>query len=150
MRIPSKGRYAVAALIDMAMNHAKGPLTIAEVAEKQNISLSYLEQLFADMRKAQLIKGMRGPGGGYVLARDPAQISIAQVIEAVEQRTLYRLPQHEHYEPFRLWEELSERLYRYLDGISLADCLRNRREPGKDEILVDTDELIPDAADKRA
>jgi Rrf2 family iron-sulfur cluster assembly transcriptional regulator len=126
MRIPSKGRYAVAALIDLSMKEAEGPLTIAEIAENQSISLSYLEQLFADMRNHGLIKGTRGPGGGYRLARDAQDISVADVIEAVDERTVYRMPEHETYEPFMMWEGLSQRLYDYLNGISIADCVAQR------------------------
>jgi len=143
MRIPSKGRYAVAALIDMAMNQAKGPLTIAELAERQGISLSYLEQLFAELRSHQLIKGLRGPGGGYVLARDPERISVAQVIEAVEQRAVYRRPEHEQYHPFQVWEGLSERLYKYLDGITIADCVANRWPTEEADMLAVSNEVIP-------
>lgn len=126
MRIPSKGRYAVAAIIDLALNVQKGPITIAEIAEKQGISLSYLELLFANLRSKGLISGSRGPGGGYRLAKSPQEISIAQVIEALDENAVYSASAQESYEPFKIWDEVSHRLHQYLSDITIADCIAHK------------------------
>ena len=85
MRLSTKSRYAITAMLDLALNGTKGPVTLAEISENQNISLSYLEQLFASLRAKGLVRGVRGPGGGYFLARDAGKISIADVFCAVDE-----------------------------------------------------------------
>jgi len=127
MKIPSKGRYAVAAMMDLAINEALGPVTIADIAEKQNISLSYLEQLFAELRRSGLVQGTRGPGGGYRLAKPAAQISIAQIIASVDDKAIDVGRMNSEYLPHALWAELSSRLFGFLDGISLADSVDNQQ-----------------------
>lgn len=122
MKISSKGRYAVAAMMDLALHQNIGPLTIADIAGKQNISLSYLEQIFAELRKAGLVKGTRGPGGGYRLARAPETVSVASIIEAIGEHTANSGGEDE-YTPYQLWANLSTRVYDFLNQITLKDCL---------------------------
>ncbi|MDX1698608.1 MAG: Rrf2 family transcriptional regulator, partial [Thiohalobacterales bacterium] len=83
MRLSTKGRYAVTAMLDLAIHHGEGAVTLAEISAAQGISLSYLEQLFARLRKNGLVEGIRGPGGGYRLSRAPDEISVADVIDAI-------------------------------------------------------------------
>jgi Rrf2 family iron-sulfur cluster assembly transcriptional regulator len=128
VRLTTKGRYAVTAMLDLALHHGQGPITLADIAQRQGISLSYLEQLFSRLRKRSLVSSVRGPGGGYNLASDASEISVAQVITAVDERVDTtrcggegncqeegRCLTHE------LWHDLSGRIYDYLDGISLQD-----------------------------
>lgn len=84
MRLTTKGRFAVTAMIDLALRQHEGPVTLAGISERQNISLSYLEQLFGKLRRHHLVTSVRGPGGGYCLARDMESIAVADVIRAVE------------------------------------------------------------------
>ncbi len=122
MKIPTKGRYAVSAMMDLAIHDKIRPLTIAEIAEKQNISLSYLEQLFAVLRKNKLVQGTRGPGGGYRLAQAADLITIAQIIQAVD-ATITQESANDEYLPYVLWAELSRKMYQFLDDITLAACV---------------------------
>ena len=85
MRLTTKGRYAVTAMLDLSLHDERGPVPLNEVSRRQGISLSYLEQLFLRLRRAQLVRSIRGPGGGYMLARPPERITIAEVIEAVDE-----------------------------------------------------------------
>lgn len=125
MKIPTKGRYAVSAMMDLAIHDKIRPLTIAEIAEKQNISLSYLEQLFAVLRKNGLVRGTRGPGGGYRLAQLPDSISIAQIIRSVDASLIDQPDAGNDYLPYVLWAELSQKMYQFLDGITLAACIES-------------------------
>ncbi len=126
MKIPTKGRYAVSAMMDLAIHDSIRPLTIAEIAEKQNISLSYLEQLFAVLRRNGLVRGTRGPGGGYRLAQGAGSISIAQIIRSVDASVLdHQREEQDIYLPYALWAELSQKMYQFLDGITLASCIDN-------------------------
>jgi len=88
MRLSTKGRYAVTAMMHLAIHDRYGPVTLAEISQCQGISLSYLEQLFAKLRKQSLVEGVRGPGGGYRLARFPDQITVADIISAVDELAL--------------------------------------------------------------
>ena len=128
MRLSTKGRYAVTAMMDLAIYHAQRPVTLAEISECQDISLSYLEQLFAKLRKAKLVKGVRGPGGGYRLAAPVEQITVAQIISAVDETVdVTRCQGKENCQDgdrcltHELWVELSQQLYEFLDGITLKD-----------------------------
>src|ERR671927_693282 len=85
MRLTTKGRFAVTAMVDLALRHGPGPVTLAEISSRQKISLSYLEQLFGKLRRRELVDSVRGPGGGYRLSRDTAQISVAEIILAVDE-----------------------------------------------------------------
>ncbi|MDD3518781.1 MAG: Rrf2 family transcriptional regulator [Chromatiales bacterium] len=134
MRLSTKGRYAVTAMMDLAIHDKIGPVTLADISQCQGISLSYLEQLFAKLRKAGLVEGMRGPGGGYKLARPSDSITVAQIITAVDERVdVMRCSgqtdcqKGERCLTHDLWDELSNRLYEFLDGITL-DQFANRPE----------------------
>jgi Rrf2 family iron-sulfur cluster assembly transcriptional regulator len=85
MRLTTKGRFAVTAMMDLAMRHTHGPVTLAAISERQHISLSYLEQLFGRLRRAKLVSSVRGPGGGYNLARPAPNVSVADIIVAVDE-----------------------------------------------------------------
>jgi Rrf2 family iron-sulfur cluster assembly transcriptional regulator len=131
MRLTTKGRYAVTAMIDLSINQVKGPVTLKSISDNQGISLSYLEQLFSKMRKSNLVKGTRGPGGGYILSRDVDQISIAEIVLAVDEPldiTECEGKQNCH-EGKRclthgLWSELSNQLYDFLAGVQLGQLMR--------------------------
>lgn len=130
MRLSTKGRYAVTAMMDLAIHDRKGPVTLADISSCQDISLSYLEQLFAKLRKSGLVKGVRGPGGGYRLAKARSDISIAQIICAVDEKVDATMcsgeencQKGERCLTHELWMGLSKRIYEFLDGISLEDFL---------------------------
>lgn len=130
MRLTTKGRYAVTAMLDLALHKKSGPITLSEISVRQGISLSYLEQLFARLRRHGLVTSTRGPGGGYALARRTEDIAIADIILAVEERldsTGCRGGKDCHSEELclthRLWEELNEQIKEYLSGISLAETM---------------------------
>ena len=132
MRLSTKSRYAVTSLLDMVMHSDKGPVSLAEISERQGISLSYLEQLFAKMRRNKLVISTRGPGGGYRLSSSPEQVSICDIINAVDEKLEVAnkdaLPGASNYEPClteQLWDELSEQISTYLTRISLADMINN-------------------------
>lgn len=128
MRLSSKSRYAVMAMMDLALHEKVGPVTLTDIAESQGISLSYLEQLFAKLRKFGLVEGMRGPGGGYRLARPANDITIAEIVAAVDEnaKTISAPGMEEtgYAEPYlthELWIDLSQRIFDFLDEMTLAD-----------------------------
>lgn len=84
MRLTTKGRYAVTAMLDLAFHEGQGPITLAQISQRQGVSISYRKQLFAKLRRCQLVNSVRGPGGGYSLASPPADISVVQIVEAVD------------------------------------------------------------------
>jgi len=133
MRLTTKGRYAVTAMLDLALNAKEKPITLADISQRQGISLSYLEQLFSRMRKQGLVSSARGPGGGYRLSRDSSDINIAQVIEAVDEKvSLNRCegrgdchnggPCLTH----ELWCNLSDQIYDFLNNISLGNLVEQQ------------------------
>lgn len=122
-------------LLDMVMHSDNAPVSLAEISQRQGISLSYLEQLFAKMRKNNLVVSTRGPGGGYQLSADPEDICIADIITAVDDKVEVAnkdaLPGASNYEPClteQLWGELSDQISSYLNRVSLADMIRNQDE----------------------
>ena len=130
MRLSTKGRYAVTAMLDLAINQDVGPVTLADISRGQGISLSYLEQLFAKLRRHGLVEGVRGPGGGYRLARPTTQISIADIIAAVDERVDATLcagkedcQSGDRCLTHDLWDSLSEQIFNYLAAINLAEFL---------------------------
>ena len=134
MRLSTKGRYAVTAMMDIALHQTVGPVPLADISECQGISLSYLEQLFARLRKCGLVEGVRGPGGGYRLAKPADQISVADIIQSVDEKLDMtkcagrgNCSQGEKCLTHELWFELSCNLYRFLSGIKL-DQYVNRPE----------------------
>ncbi len=132
MRLSTKGRYAVTAMLDLALNGVDGPVTLADISENQGISLSYLEQLFASLRGKGLVRGVRGPGGGYYLGRDADQITIANIICAVDEWVEFTRCQGKENRvggprgmTHSLWNSLSEKIYEFLEGITLGDLIEN-------------------------
>ncbi|WP_108651579.1 Fe-S cluster assembly transcriptional regulator IscR [Dongshaea marina] len=130
MRLTSKGRYAVTAMLDVALNSQQGPVPLADISDRQGISLSYLEQLFARLRRQGLVSSVRGPGGGYRLGMEAAQISVGKVISAVnESVTATRCHGEEGCQggqrclTHHLWQDLSEQVSSFLEGISLAELI---------------------------
>jgi len=127
MRLTSKGRYAVSAMVDLNKQQGDGPVTLAAISERQFISLSYLEQLFRRLREAGLVSSIRGPGGGYVLARAAADISVADVIRAVNEPVRTTMCENgvrgchrgNRCDTHQLWEALGQHIYRFLDAVSL-------------------------------
>ena len=133
MRLSTKSRYAVTSLLDMVMHSEQGPVSLADISERQGISLSYLEQLFAKMRRKDLVISTRGPGGGYQLKHAPEDVCISDIIFAVDDKLEVTnkdaLPGASNYEPClteQLWDELSEQISTYLNGISLADMINQQ------------------------
>jgi Rrf2 family transcriptional regulator, iron-sulfur cluster assembly transcription factor len=134
MKLTTKGRYAVTAMLDLALHYQKGAVTLADIARRQGISLSYLEQLFAKLRRSGLVDSVRGPGGGYNLAMDPSKISVAKIVIAINENIDARRCGGEkncHGEneclTHQLWEDLSSRIHDFLSGISLADLVNRPR-----------------------
>jgi Rrf2 family iron-sulfur cluster assembly transcriptional regulator len=130
MKLTTKGRYAVTAMLDLALRYDKGAVTLADIAKRQGISLSYLEQLFAKLRRSGLVDSVRGPGGGYTLAMEPAKISIAEIIVAINENidaTRCGGEKNCHGDEtcltHQLWEDLSTRIYEFLNGITLGDLV---------------------------
>ncbi|MDP4783547.1 MAG: Fe-S cluster assembly transcriptional regulator IscR [Gammaproteobacteria bacterium] len=130
MRLTTKGRYAVTAMLDLALHKSQGPISLSDISSRQAISLSYLEQLFSKLRKSELVSSVRGPGGGYELKRGSDEIYIAQIIDAVDESVDTTKCQGAgdcqggetcltHY----LWEDLSEQIHSFLESISLADLV---------------------------
>lgn len=156
MRLSTKGRYAVTAMMDIALHEKQGPVTLADISECQEISLSYLEQLFSKLRKQGLVKGVRGPGGGYRLAKSADQISVADIIQSVDERLDMtkcggkgNCSSGEKCLTHQLWFDLSCKLYQFLSGIKL-DQYVNR--PDINELVKKQDRQFgrflnrPDAA----
>lgn len=131
MKLSTKGRYAITAMLDLALNaDEEHRVTLADISEFQGISLSYLEQLFARLRQTQLVKGTRGPGGGYRLARAPSDITIAEIIAAVDEKTSKEKAMkidERHQKTQELWEKLSGCITDYLDSITLGDLVNGHR-----------------------
>lgn len=134
MRLSTKGRYAVTAMIDLALHAGTGPVTLADISVNQGISLSYLEQLFAALRHKGLVRGVRGPGGGYYLARPAAEVSIADIICAVDEWVEFtRCGGRENCRggqsclTHQLWDQLSDEIFDFLSGISLGDLVERGR-----------------------
>jgi Rrf2 family iron-sulfur cluster assembly transcriptional regulator len=134
MRLTTKGRYAVTAMLDLAFHSSSKPVTLTEIAARQTISLSYLEQLFARLRRANMVKGIRGPGGGYTLAGKAIDINIADIIAAVDEPIdatkcggEANCQNEKACLTHDLWMGLSEQIRDYLKGITLAQLLDKHR-----------------------
>ena len=143
MRLTTKGRFAVTAMIDVAMHGSHGPVTLAAVSERQRISLSYLEQLFGKLRRHGLVDSVRGPGGGYNLARGAEAVSVADVIVAVDEPIDQtqcggrenclddrRCMTHE------LWAALNAQIFSFLSSVTLADLVRQQQQPQTGDVAV--------------
>ncbi len=133
MRLTSKGRYAVTAMLDVALNSEAGPVPLADISERQGISLSYLEQLFSRLRKNGLVSSVRGPGGGYLLGKDASSIAVGEVISAVDESVDATRCQGkggcqggDKCLTHALWRDLSDRLTGFLNNITLGELVNNQ------------------------
>ena len=159
MRLTTKGRFAVTAMVDLSMRQTRGPVTLSAISERQHISLSYLEQLFGKLRRAKLVTSVRGPGGGYCLARPTNAISVAEIITAVDEPIDAtqcagkenclddrRCVTHD------LWATLNEKMNDYLSSVTLADVVSHQQ--GKQvQVIKDfrgIEKVAPKAAEKVA
>ena len=147
MRLTTKGRFAVTAMIDLALRGSDGPVTLAGISERQKISLSYLEQLFGKLRRHSLVDSVRGPGGGYCLAKPLDQVSVADIIRAVDEpldatqcggkencQDEHRCMTHD------LWATLNAKMYEYLSSVFLADLVaRHLAKHGAESVAVVND-----------
>ena len=134
MRLTTKGRFAVTAMVDLSMRQQRGPVTLAAISERQHISLSYLEQLFGKLRRAHLVNSVRGPGGGYNLARQAGEITVAEIISAVDEAVdATQCGGKENCADDRrcithdLWATLNEKMNDYLSSVSLADVIAHQQ-----------------------
>jgi Rrf2 family transcriptional regulator, iron-sulfur cluster assembly transcription factor len=130
VKLTTKGRYAVTAMLDLAIHYGDGPITLADIAQRQGISLSYLEQLFSRLRKRSLVSSVRGPGGGYSLGKESNEIFIGEVIAAVDENMdttkchgAHNCQNNERCLTHDLWSDLSDQIYAYLNNISLQDLM---------------------------
>ncbi|MCD8520900.1 MAG: Fe-S cluster assembly transcriptional regulator IscR [Saccharospirillaceae bacterium] len=133
MRLTTKGRYAVTAMLDLAIHAQSGPVSLNDISGRQGISLSYLEQLFAKLRRGGLVASVRGPGGGYRLSRDSSEINVAEVVDAVnESMDATRCHRRgdcqdgEECLTHHLWLELSDQIHAFLHGITLAQLIQRK------------------------
>ncbi|HMU67135.1 MAG TPA: Fe-S cluster assembly transcriptional regulator IscR [Cellvibrionaceae bacterium] len=153
MRLTTKGRYAVTAMLDLALHANAGPVSLADISGRQEISLSYLEQLFAKLRQNQLVQSVRGPGGGYRLGRPQDQIFVAEIIDAVNESVdathcggQGNCQKGEVCLTHYLWSDLSDQIHQFLSGISLASLVARqdvrRVSLRQDELENATEERI--------
>ena len=143
MRLSTKGRYAVMAMADLARREDERAVSLAEIAERQEISLSYLEQLFARLRRKGLVQSSRGPGGGYRLARAAAETNIAEIVVAVDEPLQATRCNHDAKKgcmmkgekclTHDLWEEMGRQIHSYLTSVTLADVVNGRLAAGRAE-----------------
>ncbi|HEX9173019.1 MAG TPA: Fe-S cluster assembly transcriptional regulator IscR [Telluria sp.] len=148
MRLTTKGRFAVTAMIDLALRQGKGPVTLSGISQRQAISLSYLEQLFGKLRRHEIVESIRGPGGGYSLARGADKVTVADIIIAVDEpldatqcggkenchgadaATGARCMTHE------LWATLNEKMVNYLDSVTLQDLVDQQKQKNSEQNVV--------------
>lgn len=133
MRLTTKGRFAVTAMVDLAMRQTRGPVTLGAISERQHISLSYLEQLFGKLRRHKLVSSTRGPGGGYNLARPAQEVSVADIVTAVDESidaTQCGGKENCHDDKrcmtHDLWATLNEKMHEYLSSVSLGDLVAHQ------------------------
>ena len=146
MRLTTKGRFAVTAMIDLALRETHGPVTLAGISQRQKISLSYLEQLFGKLRRFNIVESTRGPGGGYTLARKAYEISVADIIVAVDEpldatqcggkgNCHSDEDSHGHCMTHDLWSSLNSKMVEYLSSVSLRDLVQ--QQAGRGIVLQD-------------
>lgn len=148
MRLTTKGRFAVTAMVDLAIRGGNDPVTLASISERQKISLSYLEQLFGKLRRHKLVDSVRGPGGGYCLARPSSKITVADIIVAVDEpvdttQCGGRGDCHGDQQCIThdLWMGLNDALYRYLAEINLQQLVDNQGKPKAEAMPVAINKL---------
>jgi Rrf2 family iron-sulfur cluster assembly transcriptional regulator len=148
MRLTTKGRFAVTAMIDLALRQDKGPVTLSAISQRQEISLSYLEQLFGKLRRHEIVESVRGPGGGYSLARRAEDITVADIIIAVDEpldatqcggKENCHSQGHEHGArcmTHDLWATLNAKMVEYLDSVSLKDLVEQQKQKNAENNVV--------------
>ena len=144
MRLTTKGRFAVTAMLDLALHAQNGPVTLANISARQKISLSYLEQLFSKLRRGSLVESVRGPGGGYNLARPLDQLTVADIIKAVEEPIDSRQCEgrdnclgDRRCMTHDLWESLNTTVVTYLAGVTLSQLVEKQRaEPVSGQVTL--------------
>lgn len=149
MRLTTKGRFAVTAMIDLALRQDKGPVTLAGISQRQEISLSYLEQLFGKLRRHEIVESVRGPGGGYNLARRAEDVTVADIIIAVDEpldatqcggKENCHSAAHDQYGgrcmTHDLWATLNARMVDYLDSVSLKDLVEQQKQKHTEQGVV--------------
>ncbi|HEY1044327.1 MAG TPA: Fe-S cluster assembly transcriptional regulator IscR [Telluria sp.] len=148
MRLTTKGRFAVTAMIDLAMRQGRGPVTLSGISERQSISLSYLEQLFGKLRRHEIVESIRGPGGGYSLARRADKVTVADIIIAVDEpldATLCGSKDHcqgsnaengGRCMTHDLWATLNEKMVDYLDSVSLQDLVDQQKQKEQSVVVL--------------
>lgn len=161
MRLTTKGRYAVTAMLDLALHSETGPVSLAHISSRQEISLSYLEQLFSKLRQSGLVKSVRGPGGGYTLNENADKVYVAQIIDAVSESVDAtscngegNCQKGETCLTHCLWSDLSKKIHEFLSNISLGDMVERRDvqivSARQDQLTavvgVDQEKLIPSTA----
>ena len=138
MKLSTKGRHAVTAMMELALQHNKGPVTLADISAQQSISISYLEQLFARLRQHGLVTGMRGPGGGYCLARPAGEISIASILATVDDVSRREEMPHTQGEVpagAQMWLQLSNRIYDFLNSITLDEAVEAATDDSQESLF---------------
>jgi Rrf2 family iron-sulfur cluster assembly transcriptional regulator len=153
MRLTTKGRFAVTAMVDLAMSGGERPVTLADISQRQKISLSYLEQLFGKLRRKALVSSVRGPGGGYRLTRPSAEVSVGEIILAVDEpidatqcagkencRDDQKCITHD------LWTDLNRHIFDYLSSVSLFDLVEKQQQKSATSSVVEFVERREDAA----
>ncbi|MFO7530617.1 MAG: Fe-S cluster assembly transcriptional regulator IscR [Marinobacter sp.] len=163
MKLTTKGRYAVTAMLDLALHGDQGPVSLADISARQEISLSYLEQLFSRLRRQKLVVSIRGPGGGYRLSRDADRVYIAEVVDAVSESldttrcgNKGDCQNGEKCLTHHLWSDLSDQIHQFLSEISLGDLMKkheirqvadrqNRLQDVRDSEAINTDRLTDQA-----
>jgi Rrf2 family iron-sulfur cluster assembly transcriptional regulator len=153
MRLTTKGRFAVTAMIDLALNNSTGPVTLADISERQKISLSYLEQLFGKLRRRALVTSVRGPGGGYNLANPTDQVSVADIIVAVDEpidatqcggkencKDDKKCITHD------LWTDLNKHIFEYLRAVKLSDLVAKQLKKSSEVAVMQIHDNRPSAA----
>ena len=155
MRLTTKGRFAVTAMIDVTMYGTRGPVTLAAVSERQKISLSYLEQLFGKLRRHGLVESVRGPGGGYNLARSAENVSVADVILAVDEPIdatqcggLENCHDDRRCMTHELWAALNTHIMEFLRSVSLAELVRQQQPKNGDVAVLQDHRLSPKTLQK--
>lgn len=143
MRLTTKGRFAVTAMLDLAMRGGRGPVTLSAISERQKISLSYLEQLFGKLRKNNVVASVRGPGGGYCLARPANKITIVDIIVAVDEpldttncKAQGNCQDGKPCETHELWYGLNEKIHEYLAGINLQQLVDGQAKNNPESVPV--------------
>jgi len=148
MRLTTKGRFAVTAMIDLALRQDKGPVTLAGISQRQEISLSYLEQLFGKLRRHEIVESVRGPGGGYNLARKAEDVTVADIVIAVDEqldatqcggKENCHSADHQHGSrcmTHDLWATLNAKMVDYLDSVSLKDLVDQQKQKSTEHSVV--------------